>query len=145
MDWRPERDAPPPDSDVKLLVDSTVWIDFFAARQTVQTARLKQSIRDGDQICLCGCVWLEVLQGVRLEREYVSIKSHFEQLNYLEADRSTFALGATIYRELRRTGLTIRNSIDCLIAATVIQHDVHFLENDRDYKFIDQHFPLNRS
>jgi predicted nucleic acid-binding protein len=129
---------------VKVLVDSTVWIDFFAARQTAQTARLKQSIRDAHQICTCGCVWLEVLQGVRREQEYVAIKNHFEKLSYLDDDRSTFELGATIYRELRRDGITIRNSIDCLIAATVIQHGVHFLENDRDYKFIDQHFPLNR-
>ena len=129
---------------MRVLVDSTVWIDFFAARQNAQTDRLKQSIRDGHQICVCGCVWLEVLQGVRLEKEYVSIKSHFEQLPSLEDNRSTYELGATIYRELRRDGITIRNSIDCLIAATVMQHGVNFLENDRDYKFIDRHFPLNR-
>ena len=77
-------------------------------------------------------------------KQFVATKRHFENLIYLEADRSTFELGATIYRELRRAGLTIRNSIDCLIAATVIQHGVNFLEHDRDYKFIDQHFPLNR-
>jgi predicted nucleic acid-binding protein len=65
-------------------------------------------------------------------------------LIYLDSDRSTFELGATIYRELRRAGFTIRNSIDCLIAATVVQHGVRFLENDRDYAFIDRHFPLNR-
>jgi predicted nucleic acid-binding protein len=53
-------------------------------------------------------------------------------------------LGATVYRELRRKGVTIRNSIDCLIAAVVIQHGVHLLENDRDYRYIDQHYPLNR-
>jgi predicted nucleic acid-binding protein len=40
--------------------------------------------------------------------------------------------------------VTIRNSIDCLIAAVVIQHGVHLLENDRDYRYIDQHYPLNR-
>lgn len=129
---------------MKVLVDSTVWIDFFAARQNDQTARLKQAIRDGDEICVCGCVWLEVLQGVRLEKEYVAIKSHFQKLSYLGDDCSTYELGATIYRELRRDGITIRNSIDCLIAAVVIQHGVNFLEHDRDYKFIDQHFPLNR-
>jgi predicted nucleic acid-binding protein len=53
-------------------------------------------------------------------------------------------LGASIYRKLRRKGCTIRNSIDCLIAATVVQHGVALLENDHDYQFIDQHYPLNR-
>ncbi len=87
---------------------------------------------------------MEVLQGVRNERELYFTKQQFENLTYLESDCSTFELGATIYRELRRQGVTIRNSMDCLISAVVIQHGVNFLENDRDYKFIDRHFPLNR-
>ncbi len=87
---------------------------------------------------------MEVLQGVRDEKERFIVKQQFENLIYLGDDRSTFELGATIYRELRRQGMTIRNAMDCLISAVVIQHGVNFLENDRDYKFIDRHFPLNR-
>ena len=86
----------------------------------------------------------QVLQGVRAETDYLAIKRRFEALVYLEDDRSTFGLGATIYRELRLRGVTIRNSIDCLIAAIVVQQGVHLLENDRDDRFIDLHFPLNR-
>jgi predicted nucleic acid-binding protein len=130
---------------MRLLVDSTVFIDFFRGRETAQTSRLEQCFQNGDDICYCGFVLLEVLQGIRDEKELVTVKHQFENLIYLEDDRSTFELGATIYRELRRKGITIRNSIDCLIAATVIQHGVNFLENDRDYKFIDEHYPLNRN
>jgi len=129
---------------MRLLVDSTVFIDFFRGRETAQTSRLEQCFQNHDAICYCGFVLLEVLQGIRDEKELVTVKHQFENLIYLEDDRSTFELGATIYRELRRKGITIRNSIDCLIAATVIQHGVNFLENDRDYKFIDEHYPLNR-
>ncbi len=129
---------------MKLLVDSTVWIDFFGGRKTAQTDKLKAAVAARHDLCVCGCVWLEVLQGIREEKQYLAVKRHFENLIYLPDDRSTFELGATIYRELRREGLTIRNSIDCLIAATVIQHGVRLLENDRDYQFIDRHFPLNR-
>jgi predicted nucleic acid-binding protein len=129
---------------MRLLVDSTVWIDFFGGRKTAQTDKLKQGIQNRHEICVCGFVLLEVLQGIREEKEYVAIKQQFESLIYLEDDRSTFELGATIYRELRRKGITIRNSVDCLIAATVVQHGVNFLENDRDYRFINQHYPLNR-
>jgi predicted nucleic acid-binding protein len=129
---------------MRLLVDSTVFIDFFRGRETAQTSRLEQCFQNGDDICYCGFVLLEVLQGIRDEKELVTVKHQFENLIYLEDDRSTFELGATIYRELRRRGITIRNSVDCLIAATVIQHGVNFLENDRDYKFIDEHYPLNR-
>jgi hypothetical protein len=125
---------------MKVLVDSTVWIDFLNARQTEQTRRFKDSIQNLDEICYCGFVLMEVLQGVRNERERFVVRQQFENLVYLDADRSTFELGATIYRELRRQGVTM----DCLVAAVVIQHGVNFLENDRDYKFIDRHFPLNR-
>jgi predicted nucleic acid-binding protein len=129
---------------VRLLVDSTVWIDFFRGRENVQTEKLAQSVRDRDDICLCGFILTEVLQGIRDEKEHRSVKEHFDNLVYLEANRSTFELGSAIYRELRGNGNTISNSMDCLIAAIVIQHGVCFLENDRDYQFIDQHYPLNR-
>ena len=129
---------------MRVLVDSTVFIDFFGGRETIQTARLEECFQNGDEVCYCGFVLTEVLQGIRDEKQLATVKRHFEKLLYLEDNRSTFELGATIYRELRRDGVTIRNSIDCLIAATVIQHGVNFLEHDRDYKFIDRHFPLNR-
>lgn len=129
---------------MKVLVDSTVWIDFFRGRETEKTKTLEQCIHNRDDLCCCGFVLAEVLQGVREEKEYVATKRQLEGLIYLDDDRSTFELGATIYRELRRKGVTIRNSIDCLIGAIVVQHGVHLLENDRDYRFIDQHYPLNR-
>jgi hypothetical protein len=129
---------------MKVLVDTTVWIDFFNGRNDAQTQKLEQCIQNKDDLCYCGFILTEVLQGIRDEKQFVATKQHFENLIYLEDDRSTFELGASIYRDLRRAGVTIRNSIDCLIAATVIQHGVNFLERDRDYKFIDEHFPLNR-
>jgi predicted nucleic acid-binding protein len=129
---------------VRVLVDSTVWIDFLKARKTPQALTLEKLVLAREDICICGFVLTEVLQGIRDEKEYVRTKHQFDQLLYLETDRSTFELGATIYRNLRKQGITIRNSIDCLIAATVVQHDVHFLESDRDYQFIDIHYPLQR-
>jgi hypothetical protein len=129
---------------MRLLVDSTVWIDFLNGRNTAQTEKLEQHLQNRGDLCSCGFILAEVLQDIREEKQFVATKQQFDNLIYLEDDRSTFELGATICRELRRKGVTIRNSIDCLIAATVIQHGVNFLENDRDYKFIDQHYPLNR-
>lgn len=107
---------------MKVLVDTTVWIDFLNGRDTPVARRLEQCIQNRDDLCCCGFVLAEVLQGIRDGKQFTATKRQFENLVYLEDDRSTFELGATIYRELRRTGVTIRNSIDCLIAATVIQH-----------------------
>lgn len=129
---------------MKVLVDSTVWIDFFKNRPSPKTVLLEQLILNREDICICGFILTEVLQGIRDEKQYVTTKLQFSQLLYLEEDRSTFELGATLYRELRKRGITIRNSIDCLIAGLVLQQGVHFLESDRDYSFIDQHYPLHR-
>ena len=129
---------------MRVLVDTSVWIDFFRGAETAHTRSLEDCIRERHDLCLCGLVLTEVLQGIREEKDYVRTKRYLERLLYLDSDRSTFDLGATIYRELRRKGITIRNSIDCLIAATVLQHGVRLLEHDRDYQFIDQHYPLNR-
>jgi predicted nucleic acid-binding protein len=129
---------------VRVLVDSTVWIDFLKNAETPQSRRLVELIEAREDLCVCGFVLTEVLQGIREEREFVATKQQFENLIYLEDDRSTFELAATIYRNLRQQGVTIRNSVDCLIAAVVIQHNVAFLENDRDFRFIDESYPLNR-
>ena len=128
---------------MRVLVDSTVWIDFLRDKATPETDRLVQMIKDREDLCVCGFILTEVLQGIREEKQYVVTKQQFANLIYLDADKSTFELGATIYRNLRKQGITIRNSIDCLIAATVIQHNVSLLENDRDFPFIDAHYPLN--
>lgn len=129
---------------MRVLVDTSVWIDFFRGGSSVKVARLEELIRQQEDICCCGFILTEVLQGIREEQEFVATKRLFEGLIYLPDDRSTFELGAGIYRELRRKGATIRSPIDCLIAATVVQHGVNLLESDRDFHYIDQHYPLNR-
>lgn len=128
---------------MRVLVDSTVWIDFLRNTKTPETDKLVELIENRADLCICGFILTEVLQGIREEKQYVATKQQLTNLIYLADDQSTFELGATIYRNLRRQGITIRNSIDCLIAATVIQHEVALLEDDRDYPFIDEHYPLN--
>lgn len=128
---------------MRVLVDSTVWIDFLKNKKTTETEKLVELIEAREDLCICGFVLTEVLQGIRDEKQYIATKQQFANLIYLEDDSSTFELAATIYRELRKQGITIRNSIDCLITSVVMQHHVALLENDRDYPFIDAHFPLN--
>ncbi len=129
---------------MKVLVDTSVWIDFFRGTTSNKVAKLEELIVQKEDICCCGFILTEVLQGIRDEKAFADTKRLFDGLLYLDDDRSTFELGAGIYRELRRKGATIRSPIDCLIAATVVQHGVNLLENDRDYQYIDQHYPLNR-
>jgi predicted nucleic acid-binding protein len=124
------------------VVDTTVWIDLFAARDTPQVRLLERLITDRTDICVCGVVLTEVLQGIRNPREYAKTLKILEGLLYLPMERSTFLLAAQVFRTLRARGLTIRNTVDCMIAAVCLENRAALLHNDRDFGLISTYFPL---
>lgn len=125
-----------------MLVDTSVWIDFFAARNTAQVELLESTIDQRVDLCLCGVILTEVLQGIRDDKQYMQTESVLSNLIYLPMDQSTFLLAANIYRTLRSRGITIRNSVDCTIAAVCIEHKADLLHNDRDFDYIADVFGL---
>ena len=125
------------------LVDTTVWIDIFSGRNTAQVAMLESLIEKREDICLCGVILTEVLQGIRNDKEYKKTKSVLSDLIFFPMTYETFLLAANIYRTLRVKGVTIRNSVDCMIAAVCIENNVRLLHNDRDFDLIAQHFDLS--
>ena len=126
-----------------VLIDTTVWIDFFKNKHTPQVSVLELLLSEGEDVCTCGIVLAEVLQGVRDDRTYRKIKSDFNNLIYLPMNQSTFVKSADMYRNLRKKGITIRKSLDCMIAAVAIAHHVQLLHNDRDFDPIEKHYGLN--
>jgi predicted nucleic acid-binding protein len=127
---------------MKVVVDTSIWIDFFKNVDTPKVDRFDELIKARADICICGFILQEVLQGTRTDHQYQSIKAHFGNLIYLDHSRGTFERAASMYRDLRRTGNTIRSPIDCLIAALAIEFDAYILERDRDYTNISKQFPL---
>jgi predicted nucleic acid-binding protein len=125
-----------------ILVDTTVWIDFFRGRDTVQVKALERLIGENENICVCGVILTEVLQGIREDKDYSEASIRFESFIHLPMGPRTFKKAAEIYRMLRRTGVTIRNAVDCMIAAVAIEHDIPLLHNDRDFIPISQHCGL---
>jgi predicted nucleic acid-binding protein len=124
------------------LVDTSVWIDFLAARNTPQVAALESFIDQREDLCLCGVILTEVLQGIRDDKQHKQTESVLSSLIYLPMDQTTFLLAANIYRTLRSRGITIRNSVDCMIAAVCIEHKAHLLHSDRDFDYIADIFGL---
>ena len=124
------------------LVDTTVWVDFFRGRNTPQVRSLERLLREGEDICTCGLVLTEVLQGIAREDEYSRTLSRFQSLIFLPMDRDTFVQAAGLYRQLRSQGITIRKPVDCMIASVAIQHGVALLHNDQDYDHIEKHCGL---
>lgn len=125
-----------------VIVDTSVWIDFFAGKHTKNTDYLRKIIEDSEDICICGLIMTEVLQGFRSEKEYERVKNILSGLLYLPITKNMFISAASIYRTIRKNGETIRSPIDCIIAAICIEHGVDILHNDRDYPVIAKYSSL---
>jgi predicted nucleic acid-binding protein len=125
-----------------VLVDTTVWIDFFRGRATREVDELERMLDDGETICICGVVLTEILQGIRTDAEYRKTLARFDAFLFLPMDRQVFLKAAKIYRSLRQRGISVRKSIDCMIAAVSIEHDVALLHHDRDFDPIEAHCGL---
>jgi predicted nucleic acid-binding protein len=125
-----------------VLVDTTVWIDYFASRSTIQAVTLEQLINDRKDLCICGIILTEVLQGIRKDSDFIKIHAIFNNLLFLPMPYAVFIRSAKIYRKLRRKGITIRKSLDCMIASVALENDIPLLHNDWDFKPIEKHFGL---
>ncbi|MBI4041182.1 MAG: PIN domain nuclease [Deltaproteobacteria bacterium] len=124
-----------------IVVDSSIWIDFFNSPQTKYSA-LEVITRAGADIAITYVILTEVLAGFKKERDFENAKNIFERLNILSVDRNTHIDTATLYRKLRVKGITIRGILDCLIAQTCIEHNAELLTTDQDFKKIASHSTL---
>jgi len=125
-----------------VLVDTTVWIDFFAARSSPHVAALESLIERREDICICGIILTEVLQGIRKDSEFQKTRDLFNNLIFLPMHYPVFLRSADIFRKLRSKGITIRKSLDCMIASVAIENDIPLLQNDKDFQPIEKHCSL---
>jgi len=125
-----------------ILVDTSVWIDFFAGRDLPHVATLEQLILQNEDLALCGIILTEILQGIADDTIRRRVRRYLGPLLMLPIPDTVFVRAADIYRKLRKTGITIRKSNDCIIAATALEHQGQLLHNDTDFVHIEKHFPL---
>ena len=125
-----------------ILVDTSVWIDFFAGRDLPHVVTLEQFILDSEDLALCGIILTEILQGIADDGTHRRVRRYLSPLIMLPMPETVFIRAADIYRKLRKTGITIRKSNDCIIAATALEHHFKLLHNDKDFSPIAIHFPL---
>lgn len=126
-----------------ILPDSSVWIDLLAARDTSQATLLRRSLNENFVVGVGDLILTEVLQGTRSERHYqetLGVLSTFEQVTIV--DRTVALAAARNYQHLRGLGITIRKTIDTLIATRCILDAIPLLYSDRDYDPFVQHLGL---
>jgi predicted nucleic acid-binding protein len=120
---------------MNIIVDTSVWIDSFNPKiKTPEKDILKQLIQRDAPIYLCPIVYQEILQGIREDKTFERIRFILQQYRMLDLDLMYLTTHAIdLYRHLRKKGITIRKSIDCLIASYAIITDMYLLHNDGDF------------
>lgn len=117
-----------------ILVDSTVWIDFFEGVDSGFRKTLHQLIEQEDDVCLTTIHLTEILQGITSDTEFEQTKRALLSFPIVPLkDTNTYIHAAKIYRTCRRSGKTVRKTMDCLIAAVAIENGLALFHNDRDF------------
>lgn len=124
------------------IVDSSVWIDYFGGKITTQTDLLDAAL-DWQEIALGDIVLCEVLQGYRRQQDFEAARRALLHFPIYTMVGTEIALkSAENYRTLRRQGITVRKTIDCLIATFVIEQEFTLLHSDRDFDHFERHLGL---
>jgi predicted nucleic acid-binding protein len=125
-----------------LVVDSTVWIDYFNGIESPQTGYLN-SILETTPILVGDLMLAEVLQGFRQEADFEKARralGKFLQASLVGPDLAIQS--ARNYRTLRQKGVTVRKTIDNLIATYCIENDHELLHNDSDFDGYEEYLGL---
>ncbi len=117
-----------------IVVDTSVWIDVLNDVDSPHASRCVELLRGGAPLALTDVIFTEILQGFRDEREARLVEKHLRAFPVLRLeDLDDFALAADLYRSARRAGVTIRKTLDCLIAAPCVRAGVPILHADDDF------------
>lgn len=117
-----------------IVVDTSVWIDVLAGRNTAQADRCVQLIEDGEPVALTDVIFTELLQGLASDDEAALVERHLRAFPILRLQGlDDFALAADLYRTARGAGVTVRKTLDCLIAAPCVRTGAPLLHADADF------------
>jgi hypothetical protein len=125
-----------------VIVDSSVWIDALNGKMTPQTIWLSSAL-DREQVGLNSLILCEVLQGIRFDRRFREAEQRLRTLPVFPSLTLELAVvAAQNSRTLRRGGITVRKTIDCLIATFCIEEGHQLLHHDSDFDPFERHLGL---
>lgn len=125
-----------------ILVDSSVWIDFFRGTATPQVERL-DALLSLERIAVGDLVMTEVLQGFPMQRDFDQARKTLETFELVELGGFDIALqAAKNFRTLQTLGVTVRKTIDTIIATKCIAAGYTLLHSDRDFNPFQLHLGL---
>jgi len=127
-----------------ILVDTSVLIDFFKGTKNVESRKFESVLEKKIPFGINSFIFQEVLQGAASEKEYHLLKNYLSTQRFYNPTDSieSYARAAAIYVDCRKKGITIRSTIDCIIAMTALEHELFLLHNDNDYVLMKKVIPL---
>ncbi len=125
-----------------ILVDSTIWIDYFNGVSTPYTDYLDMIL--SQRFVLVGDIILaEVLQGFRSDRDFEQARDALTRFEVAALLSPSLALQSALnYRYLRKRGITVRKTVDCFIATYCIEQGHDLLHSDQDFDPFEEHLGL---
>ena len=126
------------------IFDTSVWINFSKGIENPQTLKLEDYLTNfPNQVYITPTIIQEFLMGLRHETDFVKYQHQFQYLNSFKSDWEQASIAAAkLYFDLRKKGVTIRKSTDCLIAQIAIQNDVLLVHIDSDFELIAKNSSL---
>lgn len=118
-----------------ILVDTSVWIDFFNGHnEDEKVKKLTDALKHDKDIFITDIILTEILQGIKDDNQYTVVKNSLLTLKFVHAKYyETYIYASDIYRNCRKKGVTVRKTIDCLIAAISIENNLSLLCKDNDF------------
>ncbi len=128
-----------------IVVDSSVWIDYFSGADTPQTERLEDTLGT-KPVATCDLILTEVLQGFRHDKDYRTARKLFEDVAIFEMLGIPLAIkSADNFRVLRKKGITVRKTADVIIATFCIEQKLPLLFSDKDFNPFVKHLALAKA
>jgi predicted nucleic acid-binding protein len=125
-----------------ILVDSSVWIDYFRGTVTAQTEIL-DSLLESELLAIGDLILTEVLQGLAEERDFNAARKMLTSLTVVDLGGQEIAIqAAKNFRALRSLGVTVRKTIDTVIATRCIESGYDLLHSDKDFDPFARHLGL---
>jgi predicted nucleic acid-binding protein len=118
---------------LRVLVDTSAWVEFLNGTNSPHADAVEALLLGDDEPCTCGIVVAEVFQGLRKDSTRSAIERSFRDMSFLEPSNiDVYLRAAEVYRKLRERGVTIRSTIDCIIAVIAEEAGCALLARDRD-------------
>jgi len=126
-----------------ILVDTSILIGYFKGLKGEPYDSLDSFIEQNISIGICNQVYMEVLQGVRTEKEFSLLKEYLNRMDMydLRYGKKSYENAALLYFKCRKAGVTPRNTIDLIIAQIAIENNLLLFHNDNDFVQISKIIP----